>query len=82
MIDHLKQPRHMTQKAKLTLLTFCNSLLRRLSKTNNTNFSGRIILLMTVVVPLDDRSGLNVTGRFNIDNVTSIKADGAGDGDS
>lgn len=56
---------------KLSLLSLANTLLRRLSRGQNTEFCGRVILLMTALLPLSDRSGLNLTGASNTANVTS-----------
>ena len=49
-------------RAKLTLIRTCNELLRRLSKSKNTNFCGRILMLLSYVLPLSDRSGVNIKG--------------------
>ncbi|KAI8841324.1 THO complex subunit 1 transcription elongation factor-domain-containing protein [Chytridium lagenaria] len=54
----------------LVLLRFCNELLRRLSKTKNTVFCGRILIFLTSIYPLTERSGVNLRGDFNLDNVT------------
>lgn len=52
--------------AKLVFLRACNELLRRLSKTKNTNFCGRILMLMAYLLPLSERSGVNVKGAVNV----------------
>lgn len=49
-------------RAKLTLIRTCNELLRRLSKSKNTNFCGRILMLLAYVLPLSERSGVNLKG--------------------
>ncbi|KAM3184587.1 hypothetical protein ACTXT7_008057 [Hymenolepis weldensis] len=49
------------------LLRMCNDLLRRLSKSQNTVFCGRIQLFLTSLFPLNEKSGLNFTSNFNID---------------
>ncbi|KAJ3064017.1 hypothetical protein HDU98_000229 [Podochytrium sp. JEL0797] len=59
----------------LTLLRYCNDLLRRLSKTQHTVFSGRILLFLTGVFSLTERSGVNLKGDFNTDNVTVVVDD-------
>ncbi|KAJ3084861.1 hypothetical protein HK100_009243 [Physocladia obscura] len=56
----------------LILLRYCNELLRRLSKTRHTVFSGRILLFLTGVYPLTERSGVNLKGEFNLDNSTTV----------
>lgn len=45
----------------------CNDLLRRLSKSQNTVFCGRIQLFLTSLFPLSERSGLNLMSNFNLD---------------
>jgi hypothetical protein len=63
------------QKSKLTLLRTCNGLLKRLSKTTHSALSGEILLLISAAFPIDDKSGLNITGRFHTANVTAIDDD-------
>ena len=45
----------------------CNDLLRRLSKSQNTVFCGRIQLFLTSLFPLNEKSGLNFTSNFNLE---------------
>jgi len=52
------------------LLRLCNDLLRRLSRSQNTVFCGRILLFLAKFFPLSERSGLNIVSEFNLDNVT------------
>jgi hypothetical protein len=47
-------------------------VLRRLSKTDNTELCGRILNLMAKILPLNERSGLNVTGDINKSHTTTI----------
>ncbi|KXS18925.1 hypothetical protein M427DRAFT_132432 [Gonapodya prolifera JEL478] len=54
----------------VVFLRTCNELLRRLSRTRNTGFAGRIILMMTTGFPLGERSAVNLAGHYNTDNVT------------
>jgi len=56
---------------KNNLLRICNDLLRRLSRTQNTVFCGRILLFLAKFFPFSERSGLNVISEFNLDNVTN-----------
>ncbi|KAG0052920.1 hypothetical protein BGZ83_001941 [Gryganskiella cystojenkinii] len=49
------------------------ALLRRLSKAKNTVYCGRILMLLSSVFPLTERSGVNVRGDFNTENVTHIE---------
>jgi len=55
-------PQQKYQRGKLTLIRTSNELLRRLSKSKNTNFCGRILLFMAYVLPLAEKSGLNLKG--------------------
>lgn len=63
---------------KNTLLRLCNDLLRRLSRSQNTVFCGRILLFLAKFFPFSERSGLNVVSEFNLDNMTvyGVKDDG------
>lgn len=56
---------------KNNLLRICNDLLRRLSRTQNTVFCGRILLFLAKFFPFSERSGLNVISEFNLDNATN-----------
>ena len=53
---------------------FCTlaDLLRRLSRSQNTVFCGRILLFLAKFFPLSERSGLNVISEFNLDNLTAF----------
>lgn len=56
------------------LLRMCNDLLRRLSKSQNTAFCGRIQLFLTRLFPLDEKSGLNLMSNFNLEKETTTTA--------
>jgi hypothetical protein len=56
----------------LILLRICNELLKRLSKTKNDVTCGRILIFLSALFPLGDRSGVNQRGEFNIDNTTEF----------
>ncbi|EQC40902.1 hypothetical protein SDRG_01967 [Saprolegnia diclina VS20] len=62
-------------KASLCLLRMCNALLRRLSKTHNTVFCGRILMFLAYTFSLSERSGVNLLGRFNTSNVTKYQTE-------
>lgn len=55
------------------LLRMCNDILRRLSKSQNTIFSGRIQLFLARLFPLEEKSALNLMSHFNTENVTVFK---------
>ncbi|KAK0161819.1 hypothetical protein PV327_008231 [Microctonus hyperodae] len=55
---------------KNNLLRMCNDLLRRLSRSQQTVFCGRILLFLAKFFPFSERSGLNIVSEFNLDNHT------------
>lgn len=69
---------HFFTPCKNHLLRMCNDLLRRLSRSQNTVFCGRILLFLAKFFPFSERSGLNIVSEFNIENITEY---GAIDGD-
>ncbi|KAK9895538.1 hypothetical protein P389DRAFT_197594 [Cystobasidium minutum MCA 4210] len=59
----------------LTILRTLNDLLRRSSKSTHTVFCGRIRLFLANTFPLGERSGVNLRGDFNKENVTSFEVE-------
>jgi len=59
-------------RGKLTLLRLSNGLLRRASRTADNVFCGRVLLFLAYALPLSERSGVNLQGAFNVDNVTEM----------
>ncbi|XP_031828862.1 THO complex 1-like protein Hpr1 isoform X2 [Nomia melanderi] len=57
---------------KNNLLRMCNDLLRRLSRSQQTVFCGRILLFLAKFFPFSERSGLNIVSEFNLDNHTEF----------
>lgn len=57
---------------KTSVLRMCNDLLRRLSRSQNTVFCGRILLFLARFFPFSERSGLNLISEFNLENVTTF----------
>lgn len=55
---------------KNNILRMCNDLLRRLSRTQQTVFCGRILLFLAKFFPFSERSGLNIVSEFNFENLT------------
>ncbi|XP_055947752.1 THO complex subunit 1-like isoform X2 [Argiope bruennichi] len=53
------------------LLRSCNDLLKRLSRSQNTVFCGRILMFLAHIFPLSERSGLNIISEFNLENTTA-----------
>lgn len=60
-------------RGKLVLLRLCNSLVRRLSKAQDTEWCGRILMFLTAAYPLSERSAVNVKGEANLLNVTAFE---------
>ncbi|KAK6989787.1 THO complex subunit 1 [Biomphalaria glabrata] len=58
------------ESGKNYLLRMCNDLIRRLSKSQNTVFCGRIQLFLSRLFPLSEKSALNLASQFNMENVT------------
>eukprot|EP01052_Picozoa_sp_SAG31_P046881 SAG31_NODE_9144_length_1327_cov_1.311075_1_plen_102_part_00 len=50
-------------------------MVKRLSKANDTVFCGRIQMFLATVLPIADRSGVNLMGKFNADNTTDFQLD-------
>ncbi|XP_003701778.1 THO complex 1-like protein Hpr1 [Megachile rotundata] len=57
---------------KNNLLRMCNDLLRRLSRSQQTVFCGRILLFLAKFFPFSERSGLNIVSEFNLENFTEF----------
>lgn len=66
---------------KNNLLRMCNDLLRRLSRSQNTVFCGRILLFLAKFFPFSERSGLNIVSEFNLENLTEYGNDGKDNGE-
>ena len=69
--NKLTSPLIFTAPSKLILLRICNKILKLLSNSNvDTEFAGTIMILLTKVFPLSERSAINVLGSFNVRNET------------
>ncbi|XP_011315035.1 THO complex subunit 1 [Fopius arisanus] len=64
------------------LLRMCNDLLRRLSRSQQTVFCGRILLFLAKFFPFSERSGVNIVSEFNVDNYTEFGNDKAANNES
>ncbi|EPS36511.1 hypothetical protein H072_9941 [Dactylellina haptotyla CBS 200.50] len=71
-IEHLTIGVDGTKGKGITLLRLCNELLRRLSKSEDTVFCGRIFVFLTKSFPLSERSGVNLRGEFHVENRTTF----------
>ncbi|KAI6212774.1 hypothetical protein M3Y94_00068500 [Aphelenchoides besseyi] len=74
MIDVWKTPFFFDQ-CRNNILRMCNDLLKRLSRTVDTTFCGRILILLAKSLPLNERSGLNLMSQNNVGNVTAFEED-------
>ena len=61
-----------TKGKGLILLRACNEILRRTSKSNCSAFCGEISLLLSKSFPSAERSGVNLKGDLNIENITNF----------
>ncbi|CAI5441432.1 unnamed protein product [Caenorhabditis angaria] len=71
MVDFKQPP--LNEVGQNSILRFCNDLLRRLSRTAETSFCGRIMFFLSRYLPLAEKSGLNLMGHFNTQNITSYE---------
>ncbi|XP_054153243.1 THO complex subunit 1-like [Oppia nitens] len=60
------------KNVKNQLLRSCNDLLRRLSRSQDTVFCGRILVFLAHFFPFFERSGLNLISEFNHENATTF----------
>jgi len=68
-----KQPSVLAvSKNRLYLLKTCNKLLKRLSREDNSLLCGRLLILVAKLLPLSERSGVNLVGGFDVDNKTDF----------
>ncbi|CAI2347148.1 unnamed protein product [Caenorhabditis sp. 36 PRJEB53466] len=74
-MHEFKQPGTM-ELVQNSILRFCNDLLRRLSRTAETSFCGRIMFFLSRFLPLTEKSGVNFMGHFNTQNVTAYDQSG------
>jgi len=70
-VDRLTDAISGSRGKGLVLLRLCNELLRRLSKTEDAVFCGRILIFLSKSFPLNEKSALNSKGDFHVENVTT-----------
>lgn len=61
------------KQTNLVILRSCNELLRRLSRAEDTAFSGRVFIFLFQSFPLGDRSSVNLRGEYHVENVTTFE---------
>ncbi|KAK9827255.1 hypothetical protein WJX81_004028 [Elliptochloris bilobata] len=69
----LKRAIGLHNAARYSTLRICNLLLRRLSKASAASLCGRILVFLATIMPLDERSGVNLTGVFNTAHSTPVE---------
>lgn len=52
------------------MLKTCNFLLKKLSKSSDTEFCGRVLLFLAAIYPISEKSAVNLAGKINTGNVT------------
>jgi THO complex subunit 1 len=75
ILDYLESRRQRIisknfNEKKLVILRSCNELLRRLSRAEDTSFSGRVFIFLFQSFPLGDKSSVNLRGEYHTQNVT------------
>lgn len=72
--EHMKyfKQENMFEPCKMVMIRICNDLLRRLSRTADAPFCGRILFFLSRYLPLYEKSGLNINGAFNVNNTTKF----------
>lgn len=73
----LCKPQMFNAMTKLIVIRLCNKLLKHLSvSSSNTQaqFAGQILVMLASIFPLSERSGVNVLGKFNVDNVVEFES--------
>ncbi|EGT49603.1 hypothetical protein CAEBREN_23001 [Caenorhabditis brenneri] len=71
-MNEFKQPGFI-ETCQNNILRLCNDLLRRLSRTAETSFCGRIMFFLSRFLPLTEKSGVNFMGHFNTLNITNYE---------
>ena len=70
LLDDTKGDSKFVQAA---LLRCCNTLMQRLSKSTDLLLCGRVLMFLSHVLPLSEKSGVNLKGEFNKGNVTEYE---------
>ncbi|KAL3826977.1 hypothetical protein ACHAXA_000041, partial [Cyclostephanos tholiformis] len=68
-------------QSKFALLRICNKVLRAIGNDRggdgDAEFAGGVMLMLSRVFPLSERSAVNVLGTFNVANVTKFDEEGS-----
>jgi len=85
LVELLAREASANSPAKLCVLRSCNNLLRRLSKSQDLQLCGRILIFIARIYPLGDKSGVNLHGTVNsglvlpVDEVAPDDVDSSGE---
>eukprot|EP00752_Nemacystus_decipiens_P014653 g13050.t1 len=71
--ERLTKLLQMHTTGRYTLIRLCKKLAQRMSKTHDSSFCGQIHMFLASALGFFERSGLNVTGSINHDNVTAFE---------
>lgn len=59
-----------TRSPGIIVIRLCNSLVKRLSKNHDGQFSGQVAMFLARAFPLSEKSGVNIRGTFDLENDT------------
>lgn len=62
-----------TKNPGLTLIRYCNKLMKRASMRQYTQFTGTVAMFLARAFPLAEKSGLNKGGNYDQDNITNYE---------
>lgn len=63
--------------SKLTMLRISNKILtKKLLRERDSEFAGRVLMFLANKFQLSERSGLNIQGKYNLENVTNYEDEG------
>ncbi|KAF5841715.1 THO complex subunit 1 transcription elongation factor-domain-containing protein [Dunaliella salina] len=82
MVELMSKEVGTASPARLCILRSCNNLLRRLSKSQDLQLCGRILVFIARIYPLGDKSGVNLQGTVNSGLSLPIDEVSPGDKDS
>ena len=57
--------------SRVSMLTLCNGLLRRLSKSQDSALTGRVLLMLASALTLEEKSGFNIVGKYAVQTEVS-----------
>lgn len=61
----------------LIILRMCNEMIRRSPKSTSSDRVGDVLIILSKLFPLGERSGVNLRGDLNTENITAIEYEDA-----